>query len=99
LHGKELSYNNYVDADNALLTIKDLHAEKPAVVIVKHNNPCGLATGDTLLQALSAAWLGVPISAYGSIVCSNKVFDLLSAKFLEGKFVEIILAPGFDHVP
>jgi len=97
LHGKDLSYNNYVDADNALLTIKDLHAEKPAVVIVKHNNPCGLAIGDTLLEALSAAWDGDPISAYGSIVCSNKVFDLQSAEFLEGKFIEIILAPGFDH--
>jgi len=97
LHGKELSYNNYIDADNALLTIKDLHSEKPAVVIVKHNNPCGLATGDTLLQALSAAWDGDPISAYGSIICSNTVFDQRSAAFLEGKFVEIILAPGFDH--
>ena len=97
LHGKELSYNNYVDADNALLTIKELDSEKPAVAIVKHNNPCGLATGDTLLQALSAAWDGDPISAYGSIICSNKVFDLNSAEFLEGKFVELILAPGFDH--
>lgn len=97
LHGKELSYNNFIDADNALLTIKDLHSEKPAVVIVKHNNPCGLATGDTLLQALSAAWDGDPISAYGSIICSNTVFDQRSAAFLEGKFVEIILAPGFDH--
>lgn len=97
LHGKELSYNNYVDADNALLTIKDLHVEKPAVAIVKHNNPCGLATGDTLLQALGAAWDGDPISAFGSIICSNTVFDLQSAEFLEGKFVEIILAPGFEH--
>ncbi|MBC7086579.1 MAG: bifunctional phosphoribosylaminoimidazolecarboxamide formyltransferase/IMP cyclohydrolase [Methanomethylovorans sp.] len=96
LHGKELSYNNYVDADNALLTIKDINAKKPAVAIVKHNNPCGLATGDTLLQALSAAWDGDPISAFGSIICSNTVFDLASAKFLEGKFIEIILAPGFD---
>ncbi len=50
LHGKELSYNNYVDADNALQTVKELGNASPAVAIVKHNNPCGLATGSTLLQ-------------------------------------------------
>jgi phosphoribosylaminoimidazolecarboxamide formyltransferase/IMP cyclohydrolase len=87
LHGKELSYNNYIDADNALKTVKDLASSNPAVTIVKHNNPCGFATGKTLLQALSAAWDCDPISAYGSIICSNKVFDLKSAEFLNGKFV------------
>ncbi|WP_094227539.1 bifunctional phosphoribosylaminoimidazolecarboxamide formyltransferase/IMP cyclohydrolase [Methanolobus psychrotolerans] len=97
LHGKELSYNNYIDADNALQTVKELSLSKPAVTIVKHNNPCGLSTGNTLLQALQAAWNGDPISAYGSIICTNTVFDLQSAEFLNGKFVEIILAPGFEH--
>lgn len=97
LHGKELSYNNYVDADNALLTIKNLNTEDAAIVIVKHNNPCGLATGSNLLKALKAAWDGDPISAYGSIICSNKSFDIESAKFLEGKFVELILAPSFEQ--
>jgi len=97
LHGKELSYNNFIDADNALQTVKELSFSKPAVTIVKHNNPCGLATGNTLLQALQAAWDGDPISAYGSIICSNTVFDLQAAEFLNGKFVEIILAPGFEH--
>ncbi|HEY3361312.1 MAG TPA: bifunctional phosphoribosylaminoimidazolecarboxamide formyltransferase/IMP cyclohydrolase [Methanosarcina sp.] len=95
LHGKELSYNNYVDADNALQTVKELGNASPAVAIVKHNNPCGLATGSTLLQALQAAWDGDPISAYGSIICTNEVFDLEAATFLNGKFVEIILAPDF----
>ena len=95
LHGKELSYNNYVDADNALQTVKELGNAFPAVAIVKHNNPCGLATGSTLLQALQAAWDGDPISAYGSIICTNEVFDLEAATFLNGKFVEIILAPDF----
>ena len=65
------------------------------MAIVKHNNPCGLATGSTLLQALQAAWDGDPISAYGSIICTNEIFDLEAAKFLNGKFVEIILAPDF----
>lgn len=97
LHGKELSYNNYIDADNALLTIKSLNTENPAIAIVKHNNPCGLATGTTLLKALKAAWDGDPISAYGSIICSNKPFDIESAKFLEGKFIELIIAPAFEH--
>jgi phosphoribosylaminoimidazolecarboxamide formyltransferase/IMP cyclohydrolase len=95
LHGKELSYNNYVDADNALQTVKELGNAFPAVAIVKHNNPCGLATGSTLLQALQAAWDGDPISAYGSIICTNEIFDLEAATFLNGKFVEIILAPDF----
>lgn len=97
LHGKELSYNNYIDADNALQTVKELGNAKPAVAIVKHNNPCGLATGNSLLQALQAAWDGDPISAFGSIICTNTVFDLASAEFLNGKFVEIILAPGYDQ--
>lgn len=95
LHGKELSYNNYVDADSALQTVKELGNTSPAVAIVKHNNPCGLATGSILLQALQAAWDGDPISAYGSIICTNEIFDLKAATFLNGKFVEIILAPDF----
>lgn len=95
LHGKELSYNNYVDADNALQTVKELGNEASAVAIVKHNNPCGLATGNSLLQALQAAWDGDPISAFGSIICTNKTFDLEAAQFLKKKFVEIILAPDF----
>ncbi len=96
LHGKALSYNNYIDADNALQTVKELSSSKPAVTIVKHNNPCGLATGKSLFRALQAAWDGDPISAYGSIICSNTVFDLQAAEFLNGKFIEIILAPGFE---
>jgi len=97
LHGKELSYNNYVDTDNAIQTVKELGNAAPAVAIVKHNNPCGLSTGNTLLQALRAAWDGDPISAYGSIICTNETFDLESAQLLNGKFVEIILAPDFTH--
>ena len=79
----------------ALLT-KKTFIQKTCCCCVKRNNPW-FSHGDTLLQALSAAWDGDPISAYGSIICSNTVFDQRSAAFLEGKFVEIILAPGFDH--
>ncbi|MDL2260807.1 bifunctional phosphoribosylaminoimidazolecarboxamide formyltransferase/IMP cyclohydrolase [Methanimicrococcus sp. OttesenSCG-928-J09] len=96
LHGKELSYNNYIDVDNALLTLKDLNSKDPAVVIVKHNNPCGLATGKTLKDAFLAAWDGDPISAFGSIVCVNRPFDVETAKLLDKKFIEIIVAPAFE---
>ena len=96
LHGKELSYNNYIDIDNALLTLKDLNSKDPSVVIVKHNNPCGLATGKTLKSAFLAAWDGDPISAFGSIVCVNRIFDTETAKLLDKKFIEIIVAPGFE---
>ena len=96
LHGKELSYNNYIDIDNALLTLKDLNSKDPAAVVVKHNNPCGLATGKTLSDAFLAAWDGDPISAFGSIICVNRVFDVQTAKLLDKKFIEIIAAPGFE---
>jgi phosphoribosylaminoimidazolecarboxamide formyltransferase/IMP cyclohydrolase len=96
LHGKELSYNNLVDADAALEVCKELW-DKPAVSIIKHMNPCGLATGETLAEAFEAAWEGDPVSAFGSvIVCSRKV-DLATAESLKGRFVEILLAPGFEE--
>ncbi|MDF1557633.1 MAG: bifunctional phosphoribosylaminoimidazolecarboxamide formyltransferase/IMP cyclohydrolase [ANME-2 cluster archaeon] len=94
-HGKEMSYNNYVDSDNAMQTILELQCV-PAACVVKHNNPCGLATGDTLRSALSAAWDGDPVSAFGSIICLNRTVDLDTAMFMKGKFVEVILAPGFE---
>lgn len=95
LHGKELSYNNIVDADAALEMIREFAGEK-AIAVIKHLNPCGLATGDTLAEAFEAAWQGDPVSAFGSVIaCSTKV-DLDTAKLLKGRFVEIILAPGYD---
>ena len=96
LHGKELSYNNYIDIDNAVLTLKDLNSKNPSAVIVKHNNPCGLATGKTLKDAFLSAWDGDPISAFGSIICVNRPFDVETAKCLDKKFIEIIVAPAFD---
>lgn len=95
LHGKALSYNNYVDAESALnvaLEFKDLIA----VSVVKHTNPCGFATGRTLLEALSRAWDGDPVSSFGSIICMTRVPDLETVEFLKGKFVELVIAPGFE---
>lgn len=95
LHGKEMSFNNYVDADSALQVVRELHSEN-AVAVVKHTNPCGLATGDTLRDALEAAWAGDPVSAFGSILCFGSAPDMGTVQFLQGKFVEVILAPGFE---
>lgn len=95
LHGKELSYNNLVDADAALEAVRDLH-EGPAVAIIKHMNPCGYATGATLDEAFEAAWDGDPVSAFGSVIAVSRPVDLATAERLKGRFVELLVAPGFD---
>lgn len=95
LHGKELSYNNIVDADAALEMVREFH-DSFCVVIVKHLNPCGLATGETLDQAFEAAWAGDPVSAFGSVIAVSQKVDLKTAERLKGRFVEILLAPAFD---
>ncbi len=96
LHGKALSYNNYLDAESALnlaLGFKD----SIAVVVVKHCNPCGFATGKTLTEALSRAWEGDPMSSFGSIICMTRKPDLATVEYLKGRFVEMIIAPGYDE--
>jgi phosphoribosylaminoimidazolecarboxamide formyltransferase / IMP cyclohydrolase len=95
LHGKELSYNNIVDGDAALEAIKEL-ADVPAAAVIKHTNPCGFATGKTLDKALLAGWAGDPVSSYGSVIALSRKVDLVTARFLGGKFVEILIAPDFD---
>jgi len=93
-HGKELSFNNLVDADAALEACKDLW-ESPAVVIVKHTNPCGMATGVTLKDAFNYAWEGDPVSAFGGIIAFSRQVDLETAELLKGRFVELVIAPGY----
>lgn len=95
LHGKEMSYNNYVDGDAALETACEL-ADAPAAVIVKHTNPCGAATGATPAEALAAAWEGDAVSAYGSVIALTRRVDLAAAEVLKGRFVEAVVAPGFE---
>ncbi|MEX1025459.1 MAG: bifunctional phosphoribosylaminoimidazolecarboxamide formyltransferase/IMP cyclohydrolase [Planctomycetota bacterium] len=94
--GKELSYNNLVDLDAALALAKEF--DEPFVAVTKHNNPCGAACGDTIADALEAAWSGDPLSAFGSVLAFNRPLDLASAKFLVagGRFVEAIVAPAFE---
>lgn len=95
LHGKALSYNNYLDAEAALNLALE-YRDSIAVVVVKHCNPCGFATGATLSEALSRAWEGDSMSAFGSIICMTRKPDLKALEFLKGKFVELIIAPGYD---
>jgi phosphoribosylaminoimidazolecarboxamide formyltransferase/IMP cyclohydrolase len=95
LHGKELSFNNIVDADAALEAAREL-VDAPAAVIIKHLNPCGFATGATLKDALVAAWAGDPVSAFGGVIALTRPVDVATAEFLKGRFVEIVIAPSFE---
>ncbi|MCP5158224.1 MAG: bifunctional phosphoribosylaminoimidazolecarboxamide formyltransferase/IMP cyclohydrolase [Gammaproteobacteria bacterium] len=90
--GKELSYNNVADTDAALECIKGFAA--PACVIVKHANPCGVAVGETLLDAYNRAYQADPTSAFGGIIAFNRPLDEMTAKtIVERQFVEVIIAP------
>jgi phosphoribosylaminoimidazolecarboxamide formyltransferase/IMP cyclohydrolase len=89
IHGKAMSYNNYVDADAALEAVKDLK-EGVGVAVIKHTNPCGYATGETPEEALRRAWEGDPISAFGSVIACNRPVDKSFADFLKGENVKHI---------
>jgi phosphoribosylaminoimidazolecarboxamide formyltransferase/IMP cyclohydrolase len=95
LHGKELSYNNYLDLDSALAIVRSLPI--PSVVVIKHNNPCGAASAESVGDALRHAWEGDPLSAFGSVLGFNEPVDAEAADFLadENRFVEAIIAPDF----
>ena len=88
LHGKEMSFNNYVDADAAYEAVKELSGI--GVAVIKHTNPCGYAVGESAGEALERAWAGDPISAFGSVIASNTSVDLDFARFLKGKDVKHI---------
>lgn len=94
LHGKEMSFNNYMDGDAALETVREL-CGAPAAAIIKHMNPCGCATGETLAEAIEAAWAGDPISAFGSVIAVTAPVDLAAAHVFKGRFVEALIAPDF----
>ncbi|MBF6648185.1 bifunctional phosphoribosylaminoimidazolecarboxamide formyltransferase/IMP cyclohydrolase [Methylobacter sp. BlB1] len=96
LQGKELSYNNIADADAALECVKSF-TDKPACVIVKHANPCGVAEADTLLAAYELAYATDPTSAYGGIIAFNRELDKQTAAEIIGRqFVEVIIAPSIS---
>ncbi|WHX49944.1 bifunctional phosphoribosylaminoimidazolecarboxamide formyltransferase/IMP cyclohydrolase [Paenibacillus woosongensis] len=93
LHGKELSYNNINDANAALQIVKEF--EEPAVVVVKHMNPCGVGIGESIYEAFRKAHEADPVSIFGGIVAANRIIDEATALLLKEIFLEIILAPGF----
>lgn len=95
LHGKELSFNNINDANGALETLKEF--EEPAVVAVKHANPCGVGTGYDIYDAYLKAYKADPISIYGGIVAANRTIDEATAAEISKIFVEIIIAPDFTE--
>ncbi|MCE9524989.1 MAG: bifunctional phosphoribosylaminoimidazolecarboxamide formyltransferase/IMP cyclohydrolase [Planctomycetales bacterium] len=96
LNGKELSYNNLLDLDSALAIVRAF--EQPAASVIKHNNPCGAATGASLAIAAKKALAGDPQSAFGGVLAFNHAVDVASAEVLAepGLFIEAIVAPSFD---
>ncbi|WP_069804750.1 bifunctional phosphoribosylaminoimidazolecarboxamide formyltransferase/IMP cyclohydrolase [Thermogemmatispora onikobensis] len=93
LHGKELSFNNLLDLDAALAAAGSFAA--PTVAIIKHTNPCGLACGDTLLEAYRKAHAGDPVSAYGGIIGCNRPVEVDVAQEIHQLFYEAVIAPEF----
>ncbi|MBI4300452.1 MAG: bifunctional phosphoribosylaminoimidazolecarboxamide formyltransferase/IMP cyclohydrolase [Chloroflexi bacterium] len=95
LHGKELSYNNIMDADAAWAAATDF--VEPTIAIIKHTNPCGLASDTSLVDAYRRAFAGDPVSAFGGIVASNRPIDAATAEEIRPTFYEIVIAPSFDE--
>ncbi|WP_156252282.1 bifunctional phosphoribosylaminoimidazolecarboxamide formyltransferase/IMP cyclohydrolase [Pseudactinotalea terrae] len=94
LHGKEMSYNNYVDADAAWRAAHD-HGDAPTVAIIKHANPCGIAVGESIAQAHARAHACDPVSAFGGVIATNGTVDEATANQIKGVFTEVVVAPGF----
>lgn len=97
LNGKQLSYNNLLDLD-AALAIVQIHSQ-PACSVIKHNNPCGAAVGESLVSACQKGFAGDPVSAFGSVIGLNRKVDVETATWLgttANLFVEAIVAPGFE---
>lgn len=93
LHGKELSYNNINDADAALQLVREF--EEPAVVAIKHTNPCGVGLGSTLAEAFQKAYEADPVSIFGGIIAVNRPVDQVVADRMAELFLEVIIAPDF----
>ncbi len=97
LQGKELSYNNINDTDAAFELAAELDPDAPAIVIVKHANPCGVAMGADLTEAYGRALACDPVSAFGGIVAANRPLDAKAAEEIAKIFTEVVIAPGADE--
>jgi phosphoribosylaminoimidazolecarboxamide formyltransferase / IMP cyclohydrolase len=97
VQGKELSYNNLNDANAALELVSEFRDSAPTVVIVKHANPCGVATRDSLLDAWNEALACDSVSAFGGIVATNRPLDAATAQAITDIFTEVVVAPDADE--
>ena len=97
VQGKELSYNNLNDANAALELVSEFRAAEPTIVIVKHANPCGVATRSTLIDAWREALACDSVSAFGGIVAANRPLDAKTAEAITQIFTEVVVAPGADE--
>lgn len=96
LNGKELSYNNLLDVDSAVVLMEEFRDAEPTFAILKHNNACGIATRTDIAEAYSAALAGDPTSAFGGILISNRTISLECATRIHSLFCEVVVAPGYD---
>jgi len=96
LHGKELSYNNLLDIDAAVMLMNEFQDGEPTFAILKHNNACGLAVRSDLKSAFQDALAGDPVSAFGGVLIANKRMDASTAEEVNKIFCEVVIAPDFD---
>ncbi len=96
LHGKDLSYNNMLDTAAATGLIEEFTGQDPAVVIIKHTNPCGVAQADTLVEAYRKAFSTDTQSPFGGIIAFNKPLDMETAEAVDEIFTEILIAPSYE---
>ena len=96
LHGKQISYNNLLDIDSAIMLMEDFKDAIPTFAILKHNNACGFASRPSLVEAYSSALEADPVSAFGGVLISNKEIDLQTATLINNLFCEVVIAPSFD---
>ncbi len=97
LHGKDLSYNNMLDTAAATALVEEFRGEAPAVVIIKHTNPCGVAQADTLVEAYRKAFSTDTQSPFGGIIACNRPLDMETAKAVDEIFTEILIAPAYEE--
>jgi len=94
LHGKALSFNNINDTNAAIEMVRDF--KKPTIVGVKHANPCGIGSSDTIYHAYRKAFEADPISIFGGIIASNRIIDIPTAEDINSIFIEVVVAPDYD---
>ncbi len=97
VHGKELSYNNLLDVDAAVNLMSEFKNDAPTFAILKHNNACGLAQRETILQAYKDALAGDPVSAFGGVLISNTEIDKATAEEIHNLFCEVVIAPSYSE--